>query len=222
MERPEHAIAGSRPRASTPTRIASITFVGALHVVLIYALATGLAARLAAQLPHELTAQVIKPEQPKEEPPPPPVEANLVRPALPTVEVPLVKIQQPRIAQHAITAIVAPPASRVVAPPVVAAPPAPPTPTPASAIVRTHTLPPYPDQSRRLSEQGTVRLRIEVATDGGVSDASVVRSSGSSTLDEAAVSWVKDHWRYKPATQEGHAVSSSQLADVVFNLKNAG
>lgn len=219
MERPEHALLVMRPRASTPTRIVSVAFVGALHVALIYALVTGLAARLVTQIPKVITAQVIEPQQPKPEPPP--VVENLVKPTLPSVQVPEIKIQQPRIAQHAITTIVAPPTPPAVVAPVVVAPPAP-APTAASGIARTHTIPPYPDQARRLGEQGTVQLRIDVATDGSVSDASVVKSSGSPTLDEAAVAWVKDHWRYKPATEAGHAVSSSVQAAVVFNLKTAG
>jgi protein TonB len=198
----------------------SLTFVGALHVALIYALATGLAARFVTQHAHELTAKIIEPEQPKEQPPPP-VEANLAKPALPSVDVPQIKIEQQQVPQHAITTIVAPPTPPAPAP-VVAAPPAPPGPTPASGITRTHTIPPYPPTSLRLGEQGTVQLRIDIATDGSVSDASVVESSGSSTLDEAAVAWVKDHWRYKPATEEGHAVSSTVEAAVVFNLKHAG
>jgi len=217
MERPDHAVLVEHPRAYAPTRIASILFVGALHIALIYALATGLAARLVTQLPKEITAQVIEPPQPKQEPPP--VDVNLAQPTLPSVQAPQINIQQPPVA-HTITTMVAPPAPPPVAPPVTTV--LPPAPTPPSGIASTHTIPPYPDQSRRLGEQGTVRLRIEVAEDGTVSDASVVQSSGSSTLDDAAVAWVKDHWRYKPATQEGHAVSASVQAAVVFNIKKAG
>jgi len=33
---------------------------------------------------------------------------------------------------------------------------------------------------------------------------------------------VKDHWRYKPATQQGKPVASSVMAAVVFDLRNAG
>jgi TonB family protein len=74
--------------------------------------------------------------------------------------------------------------------------------------------------ARRLNEQGTVHLSLAVAPDGRVSDATVVDSSGTSTLDEAAVAWVKSHWLYKPATQAGHAVSATVEANVVFDLKN--
>ena len=217
MERPEHALRASRSRASKPTRIASIAVVGALHVAFIYALATGLTARLATQISHEIKAQVIPPDQPKQQPPP--VEVTLAQPTLPTVQAPQIQIQQPQ-QPRAITTVVAPPTPTPAAPPVTTAPP--PAPTAPKAVAGTHTTPPYPDQSRRLGEQGTVQLRIDVADDGSVSDAAVVSSSGSSRLDQAAVEWVKEHWRYKPATQEGHAVSASVEAAVVFNLKNAG
>jgi len=222
MERPGHAIPVKSRQPLTPTRIASLGVVGLLHVMLIYALATGLAVRMVKQLPRELVAQVIEPQQPKPEPPPP-VQVDLAKPALPSVQVPVVKIAQPHVVTHAITTIVAPPRPQTPAAPVVTKPePPPPAPSPASSIARTHTIPPYPDQARRLGQQGTVRLKIDVATDGSVSDASIVNSSGSDVLDEAAVAWVKDHWRYKPATQDGHAVATSVQAAVVFNLKNAG
>jgi protein TonB len=218
MERPGHFLPVTRTHRLTPTRIASLGFVGVLHVLMIYALATGLATRFIKQLPHELTAQVLPTPQPKSEPPPP-VQVQMAQPTLPTVQVPLVKIDTPRPAQT-ITTIVAPPHPQVTAP-VAVTPPAP-APTAASGIARTHTIPPYPDVARRLGQHGTVTLHISISADGEVTDASVANSSGSDYLDSAAVAWVKDHWRYKPATQQGHAIASSVMAAVVFDLKNAG
>jgi protein TonB len=92
-------------------------------------------------------------------------------------------------------------------------------PTPAKAIAATHTTPPYPPLSRRLSEQGTVLLHIAVAEDGSVAQAMVEKSSGSERLDEAARDWVRQHWRYHPATHNGKPVASEMKVNVVFNLR---
>jgi protein TonB len=44
----------------------------------------------------------------------------------------------------------------------------------------------YPEEARRLGEQGTVTVRFTVATSGQVVDVAVVHGSGSSRLDAAA------------------------------------
>jgi TonB family protein len=46
----------------------------------------------------------------------------------------------------------------------------------------------------------------------------VVSSSGHADLDEAAVAWVKSHWRYQPAMQNGGAVPATTNAVVTFTL----
>jgi len=218
MERPSTGVSLEHTRPFSRTRIVSLAFVGALHILFVYALVSGLAVRMAMQIPHELMAQVVAPPQPKTEPPPP-VVPSLAQPSLPTVQVPLIKITQPAVA-HPITTYIGPPVPVHVAP-VVVAPPATP-PTPPSAILATHTQPPYPPVSQRLGEEGTVQLSIAVGPDGRVSDASVATSSGKSDLDQAALDWVKSHWRYKPATKDGHPVDATVRAAIVFNIKQAG
>ena len=219
MERPSTGISLEHSRPLSRTRLISLAFVGGLHVLFVYALVSGLAVRMAIQLPHELVAQVVDQPQPKTEPPPP-VVPNLAQPSLPTVQVPMIKIAQPAVA-HPITTYVGPPVPVHVAP-VVTAPPVVVPPSPPSAITATHTQPPYPDVARRMNQEGTVRLSIAVGADGRVSDATVASSSGTSALDDAAVSWVKNHWRYKPATQDGRPVGATVEAAIVFNLRRAG
>jgi protein TonB len=89
----------------------------------------------------------------------------------------------------------------------------------ARALLATHTTPEYPSVSRRLGEQGTLRLKLTINAQGGVSDAMVVNSSGHPRLDEAAVDWVKAHWRYQPAMRGTTAVSSTADAVVTFKLQ---
>jgi len=91
--------------------------------------------------------------------------------------------------------------------------------TPARSIAATHTTPEYPALSRRLREQGTMRLKLTIDEMGIVTQAMVVNSSGFQRLDEAAVSWVKSHWRYTPAMQGTKAVASMADAIVEFRLQ---
>jgi protein TonB len=70
----------------------------------------------------------------------------------------------------------------------------------------------------RFGYEGTVRLRIAVDQHGNVVSADVLGSSGHADLDEAAIGWVKAHWRYEPAMQNGNAVSAATNAVVTFRL----
>jgi protein TonB len=63
-----------------------------------------------------------------------------------------------------------------------------------------------------------VLLRLAINADGQVSDAEIVRSSGYDELDEAAAIWVKAHWRYLPALQNGQPVAATTTALVTFRL----
>jgi TonB family protein len=65
-------------------------------------------------------------------------------------------------------------------------------------IVATHTQPPYPADSQRLGEQGLTTMRVEIGPDGAVASDSLVTSSGSPRLDQAALDFVKDHYRWEP------------------------
>jgi protein TonB len=59
--------------------------------------------------------------------------------------------------------------------------------------------------SRRMGEEGEVRLSIHVAADGRVITAKVARSSGSDRLDKAALEAVTQ-WRFIPARLDGVAI----------------
>jgi TonB family protein len=55
-----------------------------------------------------------------------------------------------------------------------------------AAYLAKNEPPEYPYLARRLRQQGTVRLRIEVLPDGSVGSVSVLKSSGYPALDDAA------------------------------------
>jgi protein TonB len=50
----------------------------------------------------------------------------------------------------------------------------------------------YPEMARRLGRQGTVVVQITVSPDGRVQTVTLVKGSGSDTLDEAAQDLVRN------------------------------
>ncbi len=75
----------------------------------------------------------------------------------------------------------------------------------SSEFCRKLYAPIYPLDSRRLGEEGTVLIQVELNTGGQVDKAEVVSSSGYARLDNAALTAIKN-WRCKPSIHDGHAV----------------
>jgi outer membrane biosynthesis protein TonB len=62
-------------------------------------------------------------------------------------------------------------------------------------ILQTHTRPPTGDELLHPREHVWVVLKVVIRPDG-TSDVGVSRSSGVTALNERAVAWVRDHWRW--------------------------
>lgn len=92
---------------------------------------------------------------------------------------------------------------------------------PARGIANTHTIPRYPMIALRLGHEGDVRLKLTVDEQGNVTTADLLTSSGYDELDNAAIAWVKAHWRYTPALQSGDPVRSNANVTVTFRLDQA-
>jgi protein TonB len=78
--------------------------------------------------------------------------------------------------------------------------------------------PAYPASSRRLHEQGTVLLRVRVSAQGAPVEVLVDGSSGSSRLDEAAVTAVRQ-WRFVPAQRGAASLEAWVLIPLAFELR---
>lgn len=189
-------------------RYAGIGLAVALNGVLVWALASGLAIKLTKYVPPVLHMKVIDTPQTQQKPVPPPPTPQVEK-VLPTEQTPepVIQIAPDPSAQTIQVQPQQQPAQAVDAS--------------ALGLTNTHTTPPYPPMARRLGQQGTVILSITVAADGSVSAAQIATSSGIPELDQAALEWVKGHWRYKPAMQGGVAVPSTTQAAVKFDLKQA-
>lgn len=182
--------------------------VVALHAITIYAIATTTGKVALPHFPTALTVYSLPDDRKVDEVPPPPAP-DFVPPPLVVMAPPVVDLEVIPLTPNAITL---PSRSDEMVTTAAAA-------VPAQAIAATHTIPEYPPVSRRLGEQGTLTLRITITDQGAVGDARLESSSGFARLDEAAMQWVKAHWRYRPAIQRGKAVPSIMLAEVTFKLQ---
>jgi protein TonB len=123
-----------------------------------------------------------------EPPPPPPVDVDLPPPP-PQVILPDFVFETPPPQENAVQQVApvrnpAPPP-----PPQVRPPPAPPAITVRSPpkVGRRFKEPEYPPAAARAKETGETRVSVCVDADGRMSNAKVVRSSGSERLDSAAI-----------------------------------
>jgi periplasmic protein TonB len=175
-----------------------IAVVIILHILLGWALASGLA-RDVARIVLPVTETVIieekkKPPPPPEPPPPPPKTVVVQQTFVPPPEV---QIQQQNIPPPVISnpTPIAPPVFERPAPPapVVAAPP------PAAAIAVGVACPnskevreaaKYPPQARKDGLQGEVEVEFTVGTNGEIKDINVV-SSSNRVFNSAAISSVR-------------------------------
>jgi protein TonB len=159
----------------------------------------------------DVKVAVVKEKTPEVKPPPPPPPDFKVPPP-DYVPPPDITIATP-VQTDAITQV-----QKKVA---VQKPPPPVTPVvPPRAVGNSHNCDSYyPPLSRRLSEEGKVLIRYSIDTAGNIGNATVVKSSGYSRLDQAAVQCVDSRWRSHPATQGGKPLAMNAEAYVVFRLR---
>jgi len=208
------------PNTQTPQqRAIGIIFATTVEAAIVYALMASLGHKDAPPIVPPFNGYLIPEDKTVPLPPPPPVPIFEAPPVANTIA-PVVELDYVPAQPKAITIPTLPP----VVPPIVERqatlePPPVITSSPARAIIATHTTPDYPPLARRLGQQGTLRLKLVVSEQGNVSEAVVVNSSGFPYLDNAAIEWVKQHWRYEPAKQGTRAVRAEVPAVVTFKLQ---
>ncbi len=79
--------------------------------------------------------------------------------------------------------------------------------------------PPYPSASRRMGEEGEVRLRVQVDPAGNAQQIEIYRSSGFPRLDQAALDTVKQ-WRFIPARQGEQPITAWIIVPIQFSLRS--
>jgi protein TonB len=214
---------------STGKNFTGIAIVIVLHLIVAYGIVTGLGKRMVSKMAEAVETKIIedvKPPPPPETPPPPPPPEMKAPPPpfIPPVEV---NVQTPPPQQNVIanTTAAKPTTTEIDRrPPVPDAPPAPPAKpagparTPAVADFNTCSKPEYPKSSLRNEETGVSTVSFLIASDGGVKDSKVTKSSGFRDLDKAA-QVALGKCRFKPATENGQPVESWQPVQYVWTLE---
>lgn len=201
-------------------RITALIIVALIHIVLVYALITGLAYEAIKKARQVVSTVDIKEEVKKEEPPPPPKKVDLPPPPV----APPVKINVAPAPPQITTTVTPPPAP----PPIILAPPpaAPPPPSRAKAATpnkqgswAARIQENYPPRALREEREGRVGVRVTIGPDGRVSGCSVTSSSGSPDLDQAACDGMTRYARYNPALDDaGNPTSGSASTAIVYKL----
>ena len=213
-----------------------------LHVLALWALQTGLLRRAVEMIiPVQLLATLVEPPKaevvpPRATPAPPPKPVvKLQKPVEPT---PVAPLEAP--APVPILATAGPSSLTIAQAPATTAPIAPPAPVgigstrtgavgPVSANARIelpssdaaylqNPRPPYPSMSKRLNEQGTVRLSVLIGVDGLAQKAEIRQSSGFDRLDKVALETVLK-WRYLPGKRDGVPEAMWFVVPLVFALE---
>lgn len=127
----------------------------------------------------------------------------------------------PRLARPAVQPARTVPSTREAAKPV------PPAPTQPEPVVAPNYQAPglnnpvlrYPPASKRLGEEGKVRLRVLVSARGEPQQIEILASSGHSRLDQAARELVS-RWHFLPARQGANLVEGWVEVPIVFRLRS--
>lgn len=210
--------------AMSGNKIVALIVVALLHILLLYALVTGLAYNAASKVIKKLTTVDIKePEKPKETPPPPPPKKDA---APPPVVAPPVKMDINPVPPPIETVQTVPPPAPVVpviAPPApVVAPPPPPPPkfqpkpaTPKGSPSSWASTDDYPARALREQAAGVTGFQVTIGADGRVSGCTVTKSSGNAELDDTTCKKVTQRARFNPATDgEGQPTTGSYSGSI--------
>jgi periplasmic protein TonB len=195
-----------------------IGFVILLHIIIIWALVTGLARKAVefVQKPLEtkLIAEQVKP--PEEKPPPPPKMAPPPPPFIPPPEINVQVAATPSPA--AITAVTNTAPAKEAPPSPAAAPNAPVRIAPV-VLAKSCEPPAYPAASRRLGETGVVILNFLIDAEGKVVESRIDASSGAERLDEAARRSLA-LCKFTPGSVDGKPAQSWHKLKYVWQLEH--
>jgi len=202
--RDEHSII--RTPKTRAERAATVAIVAAIHAGAITALILGLNVTFEKTAIPDFVTDILPQKPPAPADPPKPLPVTMTAPEFPQAPEPRIDIKNDNA--HTITTSDAGPIK-----PVILA-------TRVAGLMDTHSTPPYPPMARRLGHEGVVLLKLTISPLGIITAVDIENSSGYAELDRSAAEWVKTHWRYRPATVEGHPITSTAEASVRFSLKD--
>jgi protein TonB len=173
-----------------------MTIVVVMHIIVVYALVTGLARKVVEVIKQPLETKIIEEikDKPKDEPPPPP---KLQTPPPPFVPPPEVQIQMPSTLST--SAISTTTNVKPVAAPVRAAPqPAQPKPVVRKGAVPLHRVnPEFPRRALQDGIQGSVVAHLMVSRDGTVKEVKIISSEPRGVFDREVIRAMMQ-WKFTP------------------------
>ena len=201
--------------------LSGIALVVLLHIIIGYALVSGLARKVVEVIKAPIETKIIEEiKRPPPDIPPPPPPPKLAAPPPPFIPPPEINIQQPPppVQQTITTVTTTPPPPgpppQVYVPPAPAAPPA-----PAGPPVRTdfkpsnRVEPSYPRQAIQQSLSGRVVAVMTVAPNGTVTDVRI--ESSTNRLFDREVVRALMQWKYNP-----EPVGFLNRVEINFSLKD--
>ena len=203
-------------------RLTALIVVAILHIIVGYALVTGLAYSAFQKVKERVETFDVKEEKPPEEPPPPPPDQPLPPPPI-VAPPPPISFSRPAPMLETVTTPPPP------APVFTTAAPAPPPPPVASkarganpkgqgswaARIQDN----YPSAALRKEIEGTVGVRVSIGPDGRVAGCTVSGSSGSGDLDSAACDGMTRYARFEPALDAGGSPTSGSFSTrIVYKI----
>ncbi|MEW5967338.1 MAG: energy transducer TonB [Pseudomonadota bacterium] len=202
----------------------------AMHVLILGLILVAPRTPPAPVLPSPIHVRLIEttaePPEPVTAPPPPVVTPPRPQPA--RASSPPVTAAPSAASQSVADPVPAPRPTEPVAPAAAPAPVAQPQPAPApppvvqprfDAAYLDNPRPPYPSVSRRLGEEGEVRLRVQVDPAGLAQQVEIQQGSGYPRLDQAALETVRQ-WRFVPARQGDQPVAAWVIVPIQFTLRS--
>jgi len=210
---PASSLSGLQARALSRSGPALV--VVGIHLLIGYVLFVSMGVLPAPEVKH-VTDFVFIPDTPTQQPDP-------IKPVDPVIEPQSLPFDQPmpELPPETLTAPVAEtpmpqsPTAPVASEPAAGAGPS--IPAPQRLKVSHRVEPTYPPSARRAGEAGSVQLRILVDERGVPGEIQVIKSSGHSRLDAAAVDAVR-RWRFVAATNGSQAISAWTQLAITFRL----
>jgi protein TonB len=198
----------------------SILAVVALHILIGWALVSGLARKVVEVIKAPIETKIIEEiKKPPPDLPPPPPPPKMAAPPPPFIPPPEINIQVPQVTPPptitTVTTTPPPPGPPpVYAPPAPAAPPAPPQPAVRREYKAAYRVEPvYPRAAQREGLTGTVVARVTVAPSGQVTDVRIM-SSTNRVFDREVIRALSQ-WKFNP-----EPVGFLGEYEIVFNLKD--
>ena len=198
----------------TPLKhLPSITLVVLMHILVGYALVTGLARKMVDVIKQPLETKIIEEikKPPPDTPPPPPPKLEVPPP--PFIPPPEINIQAPVTAGPTITTVTTAPPPPAPPPPV-AAPVPPPQPIVRKEYKASFRVEPaFPKAAIQAGISGRVIAWVYVNPQGTVKDV-VIRESSNRVFDREVIRALSQ-WRFNP-----EPVGFTGEYEIIFNLKD--